>query len=120
MKIIYGVLLLLCFVPMISACGNGKTQIEEAAMDNKDNTNVYTLSSTVGDVQKDPYFGDFGRLLFPVDRAVSEEMTLKEISSSRVYVWYNYIDPGKTVEIIQTLHDHAAAGESCVLEQKSV
>lgn len=131
MRIIDCVLLLLCFVLLFSACGSGKTdakektdtepvaerakesdkaQIEETAMDNRENI-VYTLSSPVEDVLKDPCFGNFGRFLFPVDRTVSETMTLKEISSSRVYVWYNYIDPAKTVEIIQTLHDHAAAGE---------
>lgn len=131
MRIIYCVLLLLCLVLLFSACGNSKTdakektdtepvaervkesdkaQIEETAMDNRENI-VYTLSSPVEDVLKDPCFGNFGRFLFPVDRTVSETMTLKEISSSRVYVWYNYIDPAKTVEIIQTLHDHAAAGE---------
>lgn len=131
MRIIDCVLLLLCLVLLFSACGNSKTdakektdtepvaeraresdkaQIEETAMDNRENI-VYTLSSTVEEVLEDPCFGNFGRLLFPVDRTVSETMTLEEISSSRVYVWYNYIDPAKTVEIIQTLHDHAAAGE---------
>lgn len=49
--------------------------------------------------------------MFPVDRAVSENMTLEEISSGSVYVWYNYIDADKTVEIIQNLHDRAATGE---------
>lgn len=74
-------------------------------------SNIYMLSSTVEEVINDSYFEDFGRLLFPVDRSVSEDMTLAEISSSNVYVWYNYMDPDKTVEIIQTLHDNAAAGE---------
>lgn len=63
------------------------------------------------DVVNDPYFEYFGSLLFPVDRSVSEDMTLEEISSSSVYIWYNYIDPNKTVEIIQALHDQAEAGE---------
>ncbi|MCM1050302.1 MAG: hypothetical protein NC433_17980 [Clostridiales bacterium] len=61
--------------------------------------NIYQPSSTVGDVISDSYFTDFGRLLFPVDRLVPEDMTLEEISSSGVYVWYNYIDADKTVEI---------------------
>lgn len=74
-------------------------------------SNIYMFSSTVEEVINDSYFEDFGRLLFPVDRSVSEDMTLAEISSSKVYVWYNYMDPDKTVEIIQTLHDNAAAGE---------
>lgn len=107
----------------ISACGNNEvhvaektseetdTGVEETAVQNKDTANMYMLSSTVGDVINDPYFEDFGRLLFPVDRSVSEQMTLEEISSSNVYIWYSYIDPDKTVEIIQNLHDRAAAGK---------
>lgn len=75
-----------------------------------ENSKVYTTSSTVRDVVSNSYFEDFGRLLFPVDRSVSEDMTLEEVSSS-VYIWYSYIDPDKTVEIIQSLNDHAAAGQ---------
>ena len=87
------------------------TGAEETSMNHKGAGNIYLRSSTVGDVLNDPCFEDFGRLLFPVDRTVSEDMTLEEISSGSVYVWYNYIDPDKTVEIIQSLHDHAAAGD---------
>lgn len=85
--------------------------IEEATAESMNGQNTYTLSSTVEEVVNDPCFEDFGRLLFPVDRSVPEDMTLEEVSSSSVYVWYNYIDPDKTVEIIQNLRDHAAAGE---------
>lgn len=85
--------------------------IEEAMAESMNGQNTYTLSSTVEEVVNDPCFEDFGRLLFPVDRSVPEDMTLEEVSSSSVYVWYNYIDPDKTVEIIQNLRDHAAAGE---------
>lgn len=85
-------------------------------MGGRENTHKYTRSSTVEDVLLDPYFEDFGRLLFPVDIAVSEDMTLAEISSSSVYVWYNYIDADKTVEIVQSLHDQAAAGEPVFYE----
>ena len=42
---------------------------------------------------------------------MSGDMSLEEISSSSIYVWYNYIDADKTVEIIQTLHDQAVSGE---------
>ncbi len=87
------------------------TETEETNMNHKEAGNTYLRSSTVGDVLNDPCFEDFGRLLFPVDRSVPEDMTLEEVSSGSVYVWYNYIDPDKTVEIIQSLHDHAAAGD---------
>ncbi len=62
-----------------------------------------TKNTTVGEVIADPAFGGFGRLLFPVDRAVSEDTTLAELSTSSVYIGYSYIQPDKTVEIIQSL-----------------
>ena len=48
-------------------------------------------------------FKDNGRLLFPIDRPISNHMTLKELSSSQVYLWYSYIDVYKTIEVIETL-----------------
>lgn len=57
----------------------------------------YSPQSTVSDVLNDPCFDDFGRLLFPVDRNVSPAMTLAQVSTSRVYIWYPYIQVDKTV-----------------------
>lgn len=123
MKTVSSIFILFSLILVISACGNKQTGgaekpdkktdtgAEEIAVEKEEDGKTYTLSSTVGDVINDPYFEDFGYLLFPVDRPVSEDMTLEEISSSSVYVWYHYIDPDKTVEIIQALHDHAKAGE---------
>lgn len=71
----------------------------------------YTANSTVADVLNDPQFGGFGRLLFPVDRTVTEDMTLTEVSTDSVYLWYSDIQPEKTVEILNTLHRQAAAEE---------
>lgn len=68
-------------------------------------------NTTVGEVIANPAFEDFGRLLFPVDRTVTDDMTLAEISTSRVYTWYNYMQPEKTVEIINTLAESAESGQ---------
>lgn len=70
----------------------------------------FTERSTVAEVVAEPAFGDFGRLLFPVDRNVPTSMTLREVSSSSVYVWYTHIRAEKTVEIVNYLHDEALAG----------
>lgn len=59
----------------------------------------------------DPAFGTFGRLLFPVDRGVFPSMTLEQVSTSAVYMWYPYIQVEKTVEILNYLHSQAAKGE---------
>ena len=71
----------------------------------------FTLDSTVNEVVSDSAFGDFGRLLFPVDRTVPEDATLSEISSEDVYVWYSDIQPEKTVEIVNHLKVRADSGE---------
>ncbi len=73
--------------------------------------NYYTSQSTVADVLTDRAFGDFGRLLFPVDRNVSPSLTLAQVSTSAVYMWYPYIRVEKTVEILNYLHSQAVKGE---------
>lgn len=72
--------------------------------------NHFTAQSTVADVINDEAFGNFGRLLFPVDRSVSPEMTLAQVSTSGVYMWYPYIRVEKTVEVLNYLHAQAAEG----------
>lgn len=71
---------------------------------------LFTERSTVAEVVSDPAFGDFGRLLFPADRNVPASMTLREVSSPGVYVWYTHIRAEKTVEIVNYLRDEALAG----------
>lgn len=68
-------------------------------------------NTTVGEIIADPAFGNFGRLLFPVDRAVTEDMTLAEVSTSNIYVWYSDIQPDMTVEIISHLKERSENGE---------
>ena len=71
----------------------------------------FTEKSTVGDVIREPAFEDFGRLLFPVDRAVSNNQTLEQISSSSVYLWYSHIRPATTVAVINFLLAQVRAGQ---------
>lgn len=74
-------------------------------------TDSFTENTTVAEVKANVDFGDFGRLLFPVDRTVSDDMTLKDVSSSSTYTWYNYIKPEKTVEIVNYLKNAAESGQ---------
>lgn len=90
--------------------GQGEDADATAAQANTQ-TALFTQDTTVGEVIHDPAFGDFGRLLFPVDRYISENMTLADISSSDVYVWYSNIDADKTVEIVNDLKTRAENGE---------
>lgn len=69
---------------------------------------AYTKDTRITDVQNDPAFGDYGRLLFPVNSGYMSGDTLGSLRLT----WYNYIDPDKTVEIVNYLKNHAEAGET--------
>jgi hypothetical protein len=89
------------------------TEISTGNNNNTNNVpaeNRFTANSTVAEVISEPAFGNFGYLLFPVDRNVSRSMTLADISSSSIYVWYSHIQTEKTVEIINRLYSDAIAG----------
>ena len=73
---------------------------------------TFIVCSTVREVVRDVAFGNFGELLFPVDRRVPDDMALGEVSSSNVYVWYNYIRPKTTIDIVNTLRRHAISGDT--------
>ncbi|MCM1543585.1 MAG: esterase [Blautia sp.] len=70
-----------------------------------------TADTTVSEVETIPAFGDYGRLLFPVDRPVEGSMTLDDLSVNGIYVWYNNIRTEKTVEIINYLKEQAESGK---------
>lgn len=92
---------------------NPNTEItagNDGVTNNKTSENRFSEHSTVSEVISDPAFGDFGHLLFPVDRHISGSMTLADISSSNIYVWYSHIMAEKTVEIINRLYNDAVAG----------
>ena len=69
---------------------------------------AYTTETRITDVQNDPAFGDYGRLIFPVNSGYMSGDTLGSLRLT----WYNYIDPDKTVEIVNYLKNHAEAGET--------
>lgn len=71
---------------------------------------TFTAQSTVGEVINDAAFSDFGRLLFPVDRSVPTAMTLAQVSTSSVYIFYTNIKVEKTIEILNYLRDESLAG----------
>lgn len=76
--------------------------------DAPDNGAAYTLMTKVMDVINYPVFGDYGRLIFPVDRTISDDLELQDVGN--ILIWYNNVNPDRTVEIANYLHDQAAAG----------
>lgn len=69
-------------------------------------TEPYTVNTSIEEVTSDPAFDGYGRLIFPVDSGYYSGSTLEDLD----LVWYNYIDPDKTVEICNYMKEQAAAG----------
>ena len=68
----------------------------------------FTTRTAISDVMGDPAFGNYGRLIFPVDTGYMSGETLGDLR----LMWYSNIDPDKTVEICNTMKSRAEAGET--------
>lgn len=66
----------------------------------------YTADTKIRDVINDPIFGDFGRLIFPVNDGYYSGDTLKNLRLT----WYNNINAAHTVEICNYLKKQTLAG----------
>ena len=72
---------------------------------NEGTQQAFTRTTRISDVVNDPAFGEWGRLIFPVDEGYWSGGTLEQLR----LVWYNYIDPDKTVEICNYMKAHAGS-----------
>ena len=118
---------MLCLVMGLAGCGVDKSSempgYEKTGVESaddyqeegedfmKEDGNVgeaYTVDTKISEVIGDPVFGDFGRLIFPVDSGYYSGDTLGTLGLT----WYSSIDPEKTVEIANYMRDHALAGET--------
>ena len=68
----------------------------------------FTKDTAISAVQNDPAFGDYGRLIFPVNTGYYSGSTLGDLSLT----WYSYIDPDKTVEIANYMKNRAVQGDT--------
>ena len=70
--------------------------------------NAYDRNTPISEVVEDPVFGDYGRLIFPAEDWYMDGDVLGDLRLT----WYSHINPDRTVEFCNYLHDHAAAGET--------
>lgn len=115
-KVRYG--LLTCLLVCLTAVGcsgqpeDSGTKIDPGGSElevTPDSAGDYTLNTKVTDVINDPVFGDYGRLIFPVDRTIDEDLELQDVGD--ILIWYNNVNPDRTVEIANYLKDRAVSGE---------
>lgn len=112
--------LIFLFICALSACSNTEredgSQVEQetslAKVENmqteKSAENTYTVDTLISDVLADPVFGEYGRLIFPVEAGYYSGDTLGNLRLT----WYSNIDPDKTVEITNYMREHAGLGDS--------
>lgn len=96
------ILMILMPIIALTACSKdtGSTSVEAVP--------IFTRTSRISDVMSDSAFGDFGRLLFPVNSGYWSGSTLEQLQLT----WYSHIDPDKTVEIVNYLKGKVLDGET--------
>lgn len=109
-----GILPVICFfificVLVLSGCGRQEEENLQTEGQPSGGGGDYTLETKVTDVINDPVFEDYGRLIFPVDRTIDDDLTLQDVGE--ILVWYHNVNPNRTVEIVNYLKDQAASGE---------
>ena len=98
--------ILFCIVLLLTGCAGHPAQPRTESL--PENTAPFTRQTKIEDVQRDPVFGDYGRLLFPTDKSYFGGDTLEALQ----LVYYTHMDPDETVEIVNTLKARAEAGQT--------
>ena len=88
--------------------GNAQNTQNEGRNDMTGNNNSsydikggYTAESLISDVINDPVFGDYGRLIFPTDFKIDDDLRLSDVSS--ILPWYSEVNTDKTVIVSNDL-----------------
>lgn len=98
--------LLFCGMLLLAGCSAKAAPVEQQTK--PQSMAAFTRESRIEDVQNDPAFDGFGRLLFPTNAYYYSGDTLEELE----FTYYSHIDPDETVEIVNTLRDRVEAGQT--------
>ena len=79
---------------------------KDISMNEKESFNA---ESNINDVINDSAFESYGRLIFPVDMEIEDNLKLKDVSS--ILPWYSEVNTDKTVEIVNYMKSQAMNGE---------
>lgn len=98
--------LLFCGMLLLAGCSAKAAPVEQQTK--PQSMAAFTRESRIEDVQNDPAFDGFGRLLFPTNTYYYSGDTLEELE----FTYYSHIDPDEIVEIVNTLYDRVEAGQT--------
>ncbi|WP_024345345.1 alpha/beta hydrolase [Lacrimispora indolis] len=108
------IFLVFIFVFCVTACGKSDSLdsamlgLQPDVQETGKTFNAVSHTTRVRDVIGNQVFGDYGRLIFPVDRTIDDSLTLENVGN--ILTWYHYINQDKTVEIVNYLGEQAEAG----------
>ena len=68
----------------------------------------YTKDTLISDVISDPVFGDYGKLIFPINSGYMSGNTLETLGLT----WCHNIISDKTVEIVNYMRSQAESGKT--------
>ena len=89
----------------------GKTEQESVTEKdiNMNEKESFNAESNINDVIHNSAFDDYGRLIFPIDMEIKDNLKLKDVSS--ILPWYSEVNTDKTVEIVNYMKNQAMNGE---------
>ena len=95
---------------LFSGCGSVTPDIspEAPVEDQTEMSEPFTAKTAIQDVIQDVAFGEYGRLIFPVNDHYYNGETLEDLQLT----YYSHIDPNATVEIVNYLKDHVQSGDT--------
>lgn len=92
----------------LSGCENAPAEAPILPEEDVAVKTAFSADTRIDGVMAGPAFGEYGRLLFPVDGGYYSGETLGSLHLT----YYSHIDPNTTVEIVNYLKGRALAGES--------
>lgn len=96
---------------MLSACNGRSNNSYIDSTDISSDVDIegeYTVESKIKDVINDSAFGEYGRLIFPVDINIDDSLEIKNVSS--ILPWYSEVSPSKTAEIVNYMKNQVTDG----------
>lgn len=96
----------LMFMGFLSCSAQSEELAQEEFVQKKEETqnkDSYNRNSKISDIINDPSFQGFGNLIFPVNQGYWSGNTLEQLDM----IWYNYINPDMSVEIVNYLKAHS-------------